>query len=273
MGSKAKQRPPSPGPDSARPTVYLTGDHALVFEYARLCLGKGYAVVCHAHDGDLAVSLAGEEHVRVSTSVPRSASVGMELSNVDRVRKQENLRRLDQALESDRLILSTSLIVSATEQSTWIDHPYRLIGFGALPSFSERRSVEVAPTVSSPVETMEVARRFFSTLGMDLEIVQDRVGMVFPRLLCHVVNEAAFAIQEGSASPADVDRAAVLGAGFPRGPLEWAAAIGFPQILAVLTALYADLHEERYRVCPLLKQFALGARRWHTTSSTPETES
>ena len=97
--------------------------------------------------------------------------------------------------------------------------------------------------------------------------------MVFPRILCYAVNEAAFAIQEGSTFPPDLDNAATLGAGFPRGPLEWAERIGLPQILAVLSALYGTMQEERYRVCPLLKQLAFGGPWWKHTTSNTETQS
>ena len=273
MGSKPKKKQPSGETGKGPSSVALTGDLELVREYAELCASKGYAVFCHANAGDLRSSLAKESQVTVSVRVPRTASIGLELTNLDQAAKRENLRRLDEALAPDRLIVSSSLTVSATEQSRWIRHPYRLVGMGALPTFSARRSVEVAPTVSSPVESMEVARRFFASLGMELQIVQDRVGMVFARILCQAVNEAAFTIQDGGTSPRDLDAAAALGAGFPRGPLEWAGEIGFPQIVAVLQAMQSDMQEERYRVCPLLKQLALGGQWWKQPSPVPEAAS
>ncbi len=264
MGSKAKRPIADVRSSPTAATLFVTGDLAIVREYAALCVAKGYRVVCNAHDGDAREALPEGKSVTVSNTIPPSTSLALELTNLDPDRKRDNIRRLDRTLDADRLILTSSLVTTATEQASWIDHPYRLIGMSALPGFSDRRAVEVAPTVSSPVESMEIARRFFSTLGMELEIVQDRVGMVLARLLCHTINEAAFAIQEGSASPADVDRAAVLAAGFPRGPLAWADEVGFRQIVAVLAAIAADLGEERYRVCPLLKQLSLGGQ-WHNT--------
>lgn len=273
MGSKPKKKPAASDDGKAPSSVVLTGDLELVREYALLCQSKGYSVVCTANAGDLEASFEKGSGVFVSERVPSTASIGLELTNLDSAAKRENLRRLDEALGSDRLILSSSLVVSATEQSRWISHPYRLIGMGALPTFSSRPSIEVAPTVSSPVESMEVARRFFLSLGMDLEIVQDRVGMVFARILCQAINEAVFTIQDGGCSPRDLDAAATLGAGFPRGPLEWAEQIGFPHIVAVLGALQADMQEERYRVCPLLRQLALGGQWWKQKLTSTEVAS
>ena len=86
--------------------------------------------------------------------------------------------------------------------------------------------------------------------------------MVLPRILCQVINEAAFAITEDIAAPNDIDKALILGMQFPLGPIEWAEQIGLDQVYAVLTALYTDLHEERYRIAPILKQMALTGVWW-----------
>jgi 3-hydroxybutyryl-CoA dehydrogenase len=77
-----------------------------------------------------------------------------------------------------------------------------------------------------------------------------------------VINEAAFAITEDIASPKDIDTVLKLGAQFPLGPIEWAERIGIQQVYSVLTALYTDLHEERYRIAPLLKQIAATGVWW-----------
>jgi 3-hydroxybutyryl-CoA dehydrogenase len=130
--------------------------------------------------------------------------------------------------------------------------------------------VEVAPTIYSPKETIEVVMRFFLSLGKEIEIVQDRIGMVFPRILCQVINEAAFAVIEDIATPQDIDTALRLGAQFPVGPIEWAEKIGMKQVYAVLTALYSNLHEERYRTAPLLKQMAFTGEWWRQASSTKQ---
>ena len=81
--------------------------------------------------------------------------------------------------------------------------------------------------------------------------------MVLPRMLCRIINEAAFAITEDVATPQDIDTTLKLGVNFPFGPFEWAEQIGLKQVSAVLMALYTDLQEERYRVAPLIKQMAM----------------
>ena len=89
------------------------------------------------------------------------------------------------------------------------------------------------------------------------------------RIVCQVVNEAAFALQSGTGSAEDLDTAMRLGFNYPRGPLEWAEAIGLDHVLAVLDGLWAERREERYRAAPLLRR-AVAEGETSLFSSDPE---
>lgn len=252
------------GKKSGKAVVYLIGDSPLVEEYADLCLSKGYGVVAQWNSGK-----KGEptEKYRKSSVVPAGTSLALELTNTDTQIKRKNLERLDAALPATSLLLSTSVIVTATEQAGWIQKKHRLAGFGALPGFSTQSLVEVAPTVFTPAETFEVARTFFRSIGKEMEIIQDRVGMVLPRIVCQIINESVFALQDDVASPGDIDTAMRLGVNYPLGPIEWADRIGFGNVYAVLSALEKDLREDRYRIAPLLKQMAESGDWWKLHSA------
>jgi len=84
---------------------------------------------------------------------------------------------------------------------------------------------------------------------------------VIGRIVCSIINEAAFALGEGVASSADIDTAMRLGVNYPQGPLEWANKLGLPLALAMLDHLYSFYHEERYRAAPLLRQLVAAANR------------
>ncbi|MEX1140502.1 MAG: 3-hydroxyacyl-CoA dehydrogenase family protein [Bacteroidota bacterium] len=243
--------------EKQKASVYIVGDPRIVEEYADLCSEKGYQVFTSRVSGDRTTKSS-----RQSEAIPRGIHLALELTNTDIETKRTNIRKLDESLPSTSAILSSSVTVSASEQATWIRQKHRLIGFAALPTFARQPLTEVAPTVFSPIETMEVVRKFFGSLGKECEYVQDRVGMVLPRILCQIINEACFALQDEVASPKDIDTAMKSGVNYPHGPVEWADKISFQQVYAVLAAIQNDLQEDRYRIAPLLRQMAQTGEWW-----------
>ena len=127
-------------------------------------------------------------------------------------------------------------------------------GFCGLPTLLNRPLLEVSLYHEADREKLAEA---CAALGTDYRVVADRVGLVTPRVICQIINEACFTVQEGTATMQDVDLGMKLGTSYPRGPFAWANAIGVERVYAVLEALWQDTHDERYKVCPLLKRQAL----------------
>jgi len=92
-----------------------------------------------------------------------------------------------------------------------------------------------------------------SKLDFPLESCGDRVGMVTPRVMAMIINEAYFTVQEGTASKEDIDLGMQLGTNYPGGPFAWCEKWGIGEVYHLLDALWADTREERYKICPLLK--------------------
>jgi 3-hydroxybutyryl-CoA dehydrogenase len=252
---------------SAKALVYVIGESPLVEQYAELCADHGYDVAVSWNNPLAQKPEFKSSSIKITHTIPAHSSLAIELTNIDFLAKRMNLEKLAKELPETAPILSSSITITATEQSAWITGKHRLVGIAALPTFVEKQVVEVAPTLYSPRETLEIISRFFRTVGKDIEIVQDRVGMVLPRILCQVINEAAFAITEDIAAPQDIDKVLTLGMHFPHGPIEWAEKIGLDQVYAILAALHSDLQEERYRVAPLLKQMASTGVWWKQTQT------
>jgi 3-hydroxybutyryl-CoA dehydrogenase len=124
------------------------------------------------------------------------------------------------------------------------------VGFGLLPPLGSL--VELTRGPGTQAFAVEAAEGFFARLGFHAEWVEDAPGLVLARIVCQLVNEAAFAVGEGVGSEEDVDVGMVLGLGHPRGPIAWGEAIGLGHVMAVLDALWAERREERYRPAPLL---------------------
>jgi 3-hydroxybutyryl-CoA dehydrogenase len=140
------------------------------------------------------------------------------------------------------------------------------VGFHALPPLSDCRLVELTRGPDSADSAARAAERFFATLGKHAEWVRDAPGLVLGRIVCQVVNEAAFTLGEGLGSADDIDAGMVHGLNYPRGILSWADEIGLDHVLAVLDALALERGEERYRVAPQLRTLGWSGRLGRPTS-------
>jgi 3-hydroxybutyryl-CoA dehydrogenase len=125
-----------------------------------------------------------------------------------------------------------------------------LIGINALPTFINRPKLEVSLLDNDSPELIEPVAE---ELEFDYELVDDRAGMVMPRILFMIINEACYTLQEGTASINDIDKAMKLGTAYPYGPFEWADRIGIKNVYETLRAVYEHTRDERYRICPLLR--------------------
>jgi 3-hydroxybutyryl-CoA dehydrogenase len=139
------------------------------------------------------------------------------------------------------------------------------VGFHALPPLDASGLVELTRGPDSAASAGRAAERFFATLGKHTIWVGDAPGLVLGRIVCQVINEAAFALGEGLGSAEDIDSGMVHGLNYPRGVLAWADEIGLDHVLSVLDALYSERGEERYRVAPLLRGLGWSGRLGRST--------
>src|SRR5207344_3040810 len=117
-------------------------------------------------------------------------------------------------------------------------------------TFLDRSQMEVSFLKKEDRALFEI---FANEMKFDFLEVKDRVGMITPRVICMIINEACFTLQEGTASMEDIDKGMKLGTNYPFGPFEWCERIGIKDVFETLSALYEDTKDERYKICPLLK--------------------
>jgi len=134
------------------------------------------------------------------------------------------------------------------------------IGFHALPPLAAGGLVELTRGRDSTDAAALAAQRFFHSCGLHTVWVGDAPGLVLGRVVCQLVNEAAFALEQGVAGAAEIDDGMVLGLNHPHGPLTWGDLIGLDHVLAVLDALADERREERYRAAPLLRRLVADGR-------------
>lgn len=127
----------------------------------------------------------------------------------------------------------------------------RLVRFNGLPTFLNRPLLEIS--LMKPQDEEKVAE-ICQALDTGYAVVADRVGMATPRIICMIINEAYYTVQEGTASREDIDLGMKLGTNYPYGPFEWCRRIGIRHVYELLEAVYEDTKDERYKICPLLKK-------------------
>ncbi len=142
---------------------------------------------------------------------------------------------------------SLEQLVNSTERKA------AFFGFCGLPTFLNRVILEVSLSRKTDLEKLE---EVCGVLNTKFAVVKDQVGLITSRIICMIINEAYFAIQEDIATRADIDLAMKLGTNYPFGPFEWCEKIGIKNVYNLLSAVYESTKDERYKVCDLLKEEA-----------------
>lgn len=160
--------------------------------------------------------------------------------------------------KSNARILVNTAKVSLAELSNLANHHLKskLFGFNGLPTFLNRSILEAS--VLNPEDEGQLAE-LCKALDTEYLLVDDRVGLVTPRIICMIINEAYYTAEEGTATREDIDLSMKLGTNYPYGPFEWCQRIGIKHVYELLEAVYEDTHDERYKICPQLKKEYLRA--------------
>lgn len=236
--------------------VCLVGDLPLVQEYAGACEHAGFTLqqlLLHDPLRARAGRFRLPRGVRLVARPSRGVRTAVELTNLSADTKRKNLHLLDSSLPARVPILTSSVTVTLRDQAGWVRHPERLVGIGAFPTLLTGSVLELVSRPGTAPSALTAAKDFARALGKDPSSVQDSPGMVMPRILACLINEAFFALGEEVARPEDLDRAMKLGTRYPAGPLEWGSAIGLKHVLAVMEALHRFFGEDRYRPAPRLR--------------------
>jgi len=132
--------------------------------------------------------------------------------------------------------------------------PEKVIGMHFFNPAPVMNLVEVIKGQSTSEETYQVIRALAEKMGKTPIAVNESAGFAVNRILIPMINEAIFVLQEGVASPEDIDKGMMLGANHPIGPLALADLIGLDTLLSILDNLYQELGDSKYRACPLLRK-------------------
>jgi 3-hydroxybutyryl-CoA dehydrogenase len=114
--------------------------------------------------------------------------------------------------------------------------------------------VELIRGLQTSDETYATVKAVSEKMGKTTVLALDGPGFIVNRILCPMINEAIFLLQEG-VKPEDIDNAMKLGTNQPMGPLTLADFVGLDTLLFILQILHRELGEDKYRPCPLLVKY------------------
>jgi 3-hydroxybutyryl-CoA dehydrogenase len=229
--------------------VLIVGEVPFVDTLAGLCRAKNHKV-----DLFLIEDLEEQDKLDSMVRAATRCQIAIESLNESQAAKQWLVEGIEVNMPDDAPLLVSALAASATESASWTDHPERVIGYGLLPPISITDLVEFAPALQTEFEMAAHARRFWEDLGFGVVRVPDTVGLVRPRIIASIVNEAVRTMVATDLSMEQIDSAMTLGMNYPRGPLTWADEIGLDVVVGILEGLLRTFGEDRYRPAPLLRQ-------------------
>jgi len=159
----------------------------------------------------------------------------------------------DAALKKGALLATNTSSISVTKLAAKTSRPERVIGMHFMNPVPLMKLVEVVRGISTSEETVRETVALSERLGKTVVLSNDAPGFMVNRILIPMLCEAAFALQEGVGSAADIDTGARLGLNHPMGPLELADLIGLDTVLAIAEVLQTELGDSKYRAPTNLK--------------------
>jgi 3-hydroxybutyryl-CoA dehydrogenase len=201
---------------------------------------------------------AAEALERIRGVVPLEEVKGcervIECAPEDEELKRDLLERLDGIVSEDSIIATNTSSLSVTKLASCVKRPGHFVGMHFFNPVPAMKLVEIVRGMRTNDSTVAAVRGLAEELGKVPIEVKDSPGFIVNRVLFPMINEAAFALQQGVASADGIDECMKLGCNHPLGPLALADLVGLDVVYAILDSLYREYGEPRYAPCLEIKK-------------------
>jgi len=168
--------------------------------------------------------------------------------------KAKLFKELDTILPKDSILASNTSSISLTRIGATTSRADKVVGMHFMNPVPVMKLVELIRGLQTSDSTYATAKAVSEKMGKTTVLAIDSPGFIVNRILCPMINEAIFLLQEGVARE-DIDNAMKLGTNQPMGPLILADFVGLDTLLYILKLLHNELGEDKYRPCPLLIKY------------------
>lgn len=172
--------------------------------------------------------------------------------------KKEIFSKLDQLCKDETILATNTSSLSITEISNATNRPDKVVGMHFFNPVPVMKLVEVIKGLGTSDETKDKIVELSNIIGKTPVEVEEAPGFVVNRILIPMINEAVGIYGEKIATAEDIDKAMMLGANHPMGPLALADLIGLDVCLAIMDVLYEEFKDPKYRAHPLLRKMVRG---------------
>jgi 3-hydroxybutyryl-CoA dehydrogenase len=169
--------------------------------------------------------------------------------------KVQIFKSLGSVCRDDAILASNTSSISITKLGTASARPDRVIGMHFMNPVPLMKLVEIVRGLPTSDATAATVTDLAKRLGKTVVGARDIPGFIVNRMLIPLLNEACYGLYEGLGTAADIDTGVKLGLNHPMGPLELSDLIGLDTCLAIAEVLHRELGDDKYRPCPLLRQY------------------
>jgi 3-hydroxybutyryl-CoA dehydrogenase len=169
--------------------------------------------------------------------------------------KKQIFKELDLTVRQGGVLATNTSSIPITRIGAATRRPDAVIGMHFMNPVPLMSLVEIIRGAATSDASYSATRALAERMGKTTVLSRDFPGFIVNRILIPMLNEACFAVMEGLGSIQDIDTSMKLGTNQPMGPLQLADFIGLDTVLYIAEVLHHGLGDDKYRPCPLLKQY------------------